>query len=133
MVNPTTDPALRSFVPVARDSHFPIQNLPYGVFRPRSGGEAHVGVAIGDHVLDLAVLAAAGLLESSHWSGRQVFNQPRLNAFMALGRPAWQEARVAVSRLLRADEPALRDNAVLRDRALLRQADVEMLLPAAMR
>jgi fumarylacetoacetase len=129
-VNATHDPALRSFVPVARDSHFPIQNLPYGAFRPRSGGEAHIGVAIGDGVLDLAVLAGAGLLETPHLSGRQVFSQPRLNAFMALGRPAWQEARAAISRLLRADEPTLRDNAVLRDRALLRQADVEMLLPA---
>jgi fumarylacetoacetase len=131
VVNPTCDPALRSFVPVARDSPFPIQNLPYGVFRPRSGGEAHLGVAIGDEVLDLAVLAGAGLLETPHLSGRQVFTQPRLNAFMALGRPAWQEARAAISRLLRADEPTLRDNAVLRDRALVRLEDVELLLPAA--
>ena len=32
-MNPTNDPALRSFVPVPPVSHFPIQNLPYGVFR----------------------------------------------------------------------------------------------------
>ena len=37
-MNPTTDPALRSWVPVPADSHFPIQNLPYGVFyRHRDG------------------------------------------------------------------------------------------------
>ena len=36
-MDPTTDPALRSWVPVAPESHFPIQNLPYGVFRPRRG------------------------------------------------------------------------------------------------
>ncbi|MBO9315611.1 MAG: fumarylacetoacetase, partial [Chloroflexus sp.] len=42
---------LTSFVPVAPDSDFPLENLPYGVFRPRSGGSPRVGVAIGDYVL----------------------------------------------------------------------------------
>src|SRR4051812_40292447 len=60
-MNPTNDPALRSFVPVAPESHFPIQNLPYGVFR-RGPGPARVGVAIGDAVLDLTLLEQCGLL-----------------------------------------------------------------------
>src|SRR5947209_14227933 len=96
----THDPSLRSFVPVAPESHFPIQNLPYGVFRRRSGGEPRVGVAIGEWVLDLAVLEGQGLFDSPTLRGRRVFHEPVLNPFMALGRPAWREARAAVSRLL---------------------------------
>ena len=46
---------LPSFVDVAPESHFPLQNLPYGIFRPNDG-PARAGVAIGDLVLDLAML-----------------------------------------------------------------------------
>jgi fumarylacetoacetase len=120
----------RTFVAVPADSHFPIQNLPYGVFRPIMGGPPRVGVAIGESVLDLAVLAEAGLLDGRHLSGVSVFRRASLNAFMALGRPAWREARELVTGLLSADEPRLRDNAALRDAALVPQASVEMLLPA---
>ena len=63
-MSPSNDPALRSFVPVAPDSHFPIQNLPYGIFR-RTGDMPRVGVAIGDHVLDLAVLEARWLANAA--------------------------------------------------------------------
>ena len=50
----------RSFVPVDEGSHFPIQNLPYGVARPRAGGPPRVVTAIGEHVLDLSVIESAG-------------------------------------------------------------------------
>src|SRR5262249_11110900 len=90
----TTDPSLRSFVPVAPESHFPIQNLPYGVFRipeeerVRIGGyslaldERRVGVAIGDFVLDLALLEGWGLLADPALGDRPVFRQQSLNAFL---------------------------------------------------
>jgi fumarylacetoacetase len=129
-MDPTTDPALRSWVPVPPESHFPVQNLPYGIFR-RTGDAPRVGVAIGEHVLDLAVVEAAGLLDTPALRGRAVFGQPTLNDFMALGRSAWREARAAISRLLRHDEPALRDNADMRSSALARMSDVELLLPVA--
>ena len=122
------DPALRSFVPVAMGSHFPIQNLPYGVFR-RGGGQPHIGVAIGDFILDLTALEEKGVFDGPLLRGRRPFSAGRLNAFLALGRDAWTEARAAVSRLLRADEPRLRDDASLREHVLIPSADVEMLLP----
>src|SRR6516162_11952450 len=128
-MNSTNDATLRSFISVPSESHFPIQNLPYGVFRRRSGGTPAIGVAIGDYVLDLAALEARGLLTGSHLKGKQLFGQQSLNAFMALGRPAWREARDCISRLLREDEPTLRDDKPLRDRALVRMADAEMMLP----
>ncbi|HEY1860758.1 MAG TPA: fumarylacetoacetase [Gemmataceae bacterium] len=129
-MNATIDPALRSFVPVAPESHFPIQNLPYGVFRRRAGGQPAIGVAIGDLVLDLTLLEEQNLLSVPALRGRRVFSESTLNAFMAAGHAAWSEARAAISRLLRNDEPTLRDNAPLRDRGLIPKAHVEMLLPA---
>jgi fumarylacetoacetase len=129
-MNPTNDPALRSFIPTTPESHFPIQNLPYGVFRRRGGWESSVGVAIGDAVLDLTLLEERGLLDGAALRGRRVFDQGKLNPFLALGRFAWSEVRARVSRLLSAGEPTLRDDAELRSRALVAQADVEMALPA---
>ena len=127
--DPTTDPALRSFVPVSPESHFPIQNLPYGVFRPRWGGPPRVGVAIGDFVLDLLVLEEAGLFDGPVLSEFPSFGSSNLNYLFIHGRGAWTEARSTVSRLLRADEPTLRDNALLRERALIPMANAEMQLP----
>lgn len=120
---------LRSFIEVAPESHFPIQNLPYGVFRSRNGGTPRIGVAIGDYVLDLAVLDQAGCLARTEAAGKGIFDQASLNAFMALGRPVWQQVRTEIQRLLSADEPELRDNAGLRSAALLLQQDAELLLP----
>jgi fumarylacetoacetase len=128
-MDPTIDPAIRSFVPVPPGSDFPLQNLPYGVFRPVAGGSGRCGVAIGEHVVDLAVLEAAGLLAVSGAEGT-VFDRPSLNAFMALGRPAWKEVRARLHRLLRDDEPTLKEAAAVRDEAILRRSEVTMLLPA---
>ena len=50
---------MKSFIDVAPDSHFPIQNLPFGIFKPAQG-DARVGVAIGEFVLDLSVLEELG-------------------------------------------------------------------------
>lgn len=121
---------MKSFIKVDPESHFPIQNLPYGVFRPRSGGDPRIGVAIGDYVLDLAALAAAGYFTAISLADQKIFNQPSLNAFMALGREVWREVRGRIQHLLSEDEPTLRDNTELRKLALMHQRDVEMLLPA---
>jgi len=125
----THDPQLRSFVPVSPDSHFPIQNLPFGVFKPEGECTPRVGVAIGDMVLDLSVLESAGHFREPELAGQRLFDRSSLNAFMALGRPAWRAARATISRLLSADEPTLRDDADLRAKALFSMDDVELLLP----
>src|SRR6476659_5260972 len=125
--------ALRSFIEVKSDSHFPIQNLPYGVFSPRSGLEANtprVGVAIGDMVLDLSVIEDAGFFKGRQLRGRKVFSMPSLNEFMGLGRPAWSEARATIQDLLSFDNATLRDNDALRGFALIPMSDVQMHMPA---
>lgn len=125
------DPKLQSFVDVPTGSDFPIHNLPYGIFRPSAGARPRIGVAIGDAVLDLSVLSERGLLSGRALDDGDAFRQPTLNAFMALGRPAWREARQTLTRLLRLDEPTLRDDSGLRDAAFHPMASLEMLLPAA--
>jgi fumarylacetoacetase len=120
---------LKSFIEVAPDSHFPIQNLPYGIFKPAQG-EARVGVAIGEFVLDLSVLEELGHFESAEFQGRRVFSENALNAFLALGRPAWRKAREVIQHLLAADTATLRDDTAVRARAFHAQTEVTMHLPA---
>ncbi len=120
---------LKSFIEVGRNSHFPIQNLPYGVFRPAGGATPRVGVALGDFVVDLSVLDEAGLFPASV-AGRDLFAGGSLNAFLAAGRPVWRATRQALLALLRHDEPGLRDNEGLRQAAIVPASRVEMLLPA---
>jgi fumarylacetoacetase len=112
---------LKSFIDVPRDSHFPLENLPFGVFKPRDGA-ARVGVALGEYVVDLAVLSAKGLVQGP-------FDRDSLNEFLSLGRPAWKKVRETLQKLLAADTPTLRDDVDLRERAFHRQREVQMQLP----
>ena len=122
------DPSLKSFVEVAADSHFPIQNLPFGVFSTAADPTPRVGVAIGDQILDLAVLEESSLLTADP-TGSRVFNRPSLNGFIALGQSVWRETRASVSELLRHDSPRLRDDQDLRARALVPMAEATLHLP----
>ena len=121
--------APKSFIEVAPDSHFPIQNLPFGIFKP--GQErARVGVAIGEFVLDLSVLEELGHFRVPEFQGRRVFSEDALNGFLALGRPAWSKAREVIQHLLAAETTTLRDDKALRERVLHAQKNVTMQLPA---
>jgi len=119
---------LKSFIDVSPDSHFPIQNLPFGIFQPR-GGKSRAGVAIGDFVADLSVLEELGHFRSPEFQGRKPFSEDSLNGFLALGRPAWRKARAVLERLLSSKTPILRDNARLRSRVFHSQEKVTMKLP----
>src|ERR1700730_17654190 len=122
------DPSLCSFIPVDATSDFPIQNLPYGVFSAKDGLAPRVGVAIGDYVLDLWELEKDGRMNVGEPG---VFAAPMLNPFMALGAKVWSRARARISELLRHDNPELRDNGELRERALVPMANTKLHLPFA--
>jgi fumarylacetoacetase len=131
-LNATHDANRKSWVETANSpaSDFPIQNLPYGVFST-TGAEPRVGVAIGDQILDLSVLEATGLLRPD--AKPTVFNKPDINAFMALGPKVWNTTRLAISDLLEAKNPTLRDNAALRAKALVPIASAKLDLPLFVR
>ncbi|GAC1551923.1 MAG: fumarylacetoacetase [Beijerinckiaceae bacterium] len=122
------DPSLRSFIEVALDSDFPIQNLPFGIFSTPHDPNKRVGVAIGDFILDLAEIERRGLLVSAARDAR-VFDRASLNAYMALGPVAWSRTRARISELLRHDNPALRDDPALRETALTARDKASLHLP----
>jgi len=116
---------MRSWVPVPPGSPFPLENLPYGIFR-RSGEEPRVGVAIGDTILDLAAVQAAGLLPGLPAG---LFAAPALNGLLALGRPAWTRLRGRLTELLGEESRELRNAPSLGGAALVTRREAELLLP----
>lgn len=129
-VNATHDPALRSWVGSANraDCDFPIQNLPFGIFRRISSDEAwRGGVAIGDQVLDLGAVAlrelSSGLVTKALAA---CGSESTLNTFMAMGREAWSALRGFLSEVLRADSP----HAQALRAALVQQKEAEYAVPA---
>ncbi|MGW6276699.1 fumarylacetoacetase [Kribbella sp. NPDC055071] len=84
-----------SWIDLPADSPFGPENLPLGVFR-HGDEEPRVGAAIGDQIIDLAPVASAQMLD-----GAQLFAQPTLNGFLALGRPAWRATRNWLLELVR--------------------------------
>lgn len=126
--NETHDPGLTSWVDSANQSgsDFPIQNLPFAVFRRHGSGEAYRGgVAIGDSIVDLEALCQQDCLSSDNLEAARAAARSELNAFMAMGSPAWSGLRLALSRLLRTG--AEQEN-VLRG-CLVEQAHAEYKLP----
>ncbi len=120
---------LKSFIEISPDSHFPIQNLPYGVFKLRSGSDACVGVAIGNYVLDLSVLEEKGLFKKTNLGDKIVFNRASLNEFMKQGRETWKQVRTILQTILSDENPLLRDDEDLRRISLIPIEDVVMCLP----
>ena len=119
--------SMRSWVAGADASCFPIQNLPYGVFSTKAEPGPRVGVAIGDQVLDLSVLARAGVFSGPILGkgavAQDVFSAPVLNEFMALGHDAWAEARARLQAVLAVGgDPVVSGNAELRAAALVPQS-----------
>ena len=129
LLNETHDPSLRSWVASANaaGNDFPLQNLPFAVFRRKGSGEAfRGGVAIGDQILDLAAAAASGAFTGVAATAAQAGAQDKLNALMALGEAAWSALRLALSRALRegsAQQAALQG-------CLVPQAEAEYDVPA---
>uniref|UniRef100_A0A0G4IDH3 Fumarylacetoacetase n=1 Tax=Chromera velia CCMP2878 TaxID=1169474 RepID=A0A0G4IDH3_9ALVE len=102
---------------------FTIHNLPYGVFSRMGFAERRIGVAIGDKVLDCFTLAQKGILPAE-------FKEPTLNAFMARGRPVWQEVRGVLQTLLSDDSPkSLKNQRDVLDDAVVPISDCAMKLP----
>ncbi len=121
------NPQLKSWVEVKPGSDFPIQNLPFGIFKTANSAP-RVGIAIGEYILDLPVVAEAGLLKNIEFD-KSVLAQNVLNWLINLGKPVTNALRERISDLLNINNRELQDNAQLRAKALVKQSDAEMLLP----
>src|SRR5208282_395635 len=133
ILDETHDSKVQSWVESANvaNSDFPIQNLPFGVFRRRhAGAEARVSVAIGDRILDLAGMHSEGLFaDESVRLAANACASDSLNALMALGAGPRRGLRRRLHAILRQDAPVADRQAA--SRHLVAQVDVELLLPAA--
>ncbi len=103
-LNETHSPDLISWVDSANEpeTDFPIQNLPFAIFRKSKSSELfRGGVAIGDQVVDLVKANETGLFDGLALSGIEACGGDSLNAFMALGKECWSALRLRLSQLLR--------------------------------
>lgn len=118
---------LKSFVEGADKSGFPLENLPYGVFTQKGQTKSRVGTAIGDYVLDLALLEEKGLLnfgQKKRW-----FAQSSLNFFASQGKTVWSEVRQRIQLLLNIDNKSLQNNPDLLEKVLIPIKEVTLHKP----
>lgn len=111
---------LETWVKVPDNSDFSIYNLPYGIFSVQEGA-AKAGMAIGEQIVDLAVLADLGLLDVSG----EYFRQPTLNYFIGLGKEITNKVRLDVQQLLVLENSSLKNY----PEAFVPQSDATMHLP----
>ncbi|WP_448567022.1 fumarylacetoacetase [Thalassotalea ganghwensis] len=128
VINETHNPALSSWVESANqvDSDFPIQNLPFAVFKKRDSEQPfRGGVAIGDFIVDLKALAEKSLFTGLAQQALAACAQEQLNDFMAMGKEAWSALRLSLSKALR---EGASEQALVKD-CLVAQADAIYALP----
>lgn len=131
-INETHRADLRSWVESANDpaTDFPIQNLPYGVFR-RSGEVPRIGVAIGDHILDLQAAINANLFQGGAEESARLVTGSSLNRLMAAGPKVQSALRKRISEILAADGRGRAQIERLAGSLLVPMHEVEMKLPAS--
>lgn len=120
------NPALRSWINVEASSEFPIQNLPFGIFETAQSGK-RVGVRIGEHVLDLSLMASFGYFDDLHFTVSD-FNQDFLNPMMRHGKLAVRALRNRISELLAIENNSFQNNPA-QHHALLSVQEVKMAMP----
>lgn len=121
------NPDLKSWVEVPENSDFPIQNLPFGVFKT-ANLSARVGSRIGDFVVDLKSLFVLGYLENLPFEGGD-FSADVLNPMMKKGKKATRDLRNRISKLLDIHQKDLQANEHHVSQILIPVEQVEMLLP----
>jgi fumarylacetoacetase len=131
-LNDTHRVELSSWVESAQTpgSDFPIQNLPFGVFKRSGRNEsARVGVAIGDQIVDVSACLDEGLLAPAAHAAAERCRLPQLNDLMALGPEPLSAMRLALSELLRVDSGAYRRDPGIARRVLVPMYEAELRLP----
>src|SRR5687768_11938287 len=121
----SNDPKLKSWVDVPKASDFPIQNLPFGIFKTKYLSPV-AGVAIGNYVIDLVYLHENGYLDGLGLTPG-IFNQKYLNDFFSLGKKKVRDVRERLSELLRHDNDEM--NKAAREIALIHMEEVQMQMP----
>ena len=117
----------KSWLNVDKDSDFPIQNIPFGVFITRDD-IITIGTRIGEYAIDLGALHQLGYFSEIPLTD-DIFLQDTLNDFIADGRKTWRLVRNRIAEIFDTTNGELRDNAIHKDRIVFRMEEVEMQLP----
>jgi fumarylacetoacetase len=121
------DPSRKSWLPVDKDSDFPIQNIPFGVFLTRDD-VITVGTRIGDFAIDLGALHQLGYFDGIELTD-DIFLQDTLNDFISDGKKTWRLVRNRIADIFDEKNTALKDNAIHYDRVIFTLDEIEMQLP----
>ena len=125
-LNPTHDPARRSWVDSANapDTDFPIQNLPFGIFR--AGGRTRGGVALGAFIIDLTALIDQTVLSGGALNAARAACGTSLAPLLTAREADVSALRARLSDLFRAEGEGDRHRL---HETLVPMADAELLLP----
>ena len=121
------DSSLKSWLEISRESDFPIQNLPFGIYSTKNKTK-RVGVAIGNQILDLSQLLKLGYLDSLSFC-EHCFSNEYLNRMMGHGKLEIRDLRNRISELLNVENPELSQNKEAIAKVLDLQIESEMHLP----
>jgi fumarylacetoacetase len=121
------DPNRKSWLPVDKDSDFPIQNIPFGVFLTRDD-IITVGTRIGDFAIDLGALHQLGYFDGIELTD-DIFLQDTLNDFISDGKKTWRLVRNRIADIFDEKNTALKDNEAHYDRVIFTMDEIEMQLP----
>ena len=123
------NPTKKSWINVDKNSDFPIQNIPFGVFLTRDD-IITIGTRIGDHAIDLGALHQLGYFKDIPLTD-DIFLQDTLNDFIADGRKTWRLVRNKISEIFDENNSVLRDHEEYKDKIIFRMDEVEMQLPVS--
>jgi fumarylacetoacetase len=123
------DPTLKSWIAADPKSDFPIQNLPFGIFRPKNRTNPRAGTRIGNRVIDLALIAERGYFAHTGIHDREVFSKSSLNDFIAMGKPAWSAVRNKLSEIFDEKNQEYWNTEDFIENLFYRPFEVEMLMP----
>ncbi|MCG1036886.1 fumarylacetoacetase [Polaribacter sargassicola] len=129
MIITANNPNRKSWLKVAEDSDFPIQNIPFGVFITRDD-IITIGSRIGNFAIDLGAFHQLGYFKGIPLT-EDIFLQDNLNDFIADGRKTWRLVRNRIAEIFDVTNGSLRDNPNHKDKIIFRMDEVEMLLPVA--
>jgi len=121
------NPDIKSWLHVAKNNDFPIQNIPFGVFLTKDDITT-IGTRIGEYAIDLAALHQLGYFEGIPLTD-DLFMQDSLNDFISDGKTTWRLVRNRIADIFDDKNNKLKVNKKHRDKIIFDMDEIEMLLP----
>ena len=121
------NPQLLSWIEVPANCDFPIQNIPFGIFKTTQK-PPRMGTIIGNTVIDLQTMAEMGYFNDLDLI-KTVFSQKYINDFMSLGKAKTLAVRDKLAELFSSENPTLRDDSSAKSKILHHKDEVSLLLP----